>query len=95
MKKIIVTGGNGRFAQELKKIKSHYTFIFKDKKKFNILSSNSIKKNLTKYKPDCVLHLAGLSRPMSLHDKNISKSIDLNIIGTANLVKECNKKILK
>ena len=41
-------------------------------------------------------HLAGLSRPMSIHDKNICKSIDLNIIGTSNLVKICvlfNKKI--
>ena len=28
-KKIIVTGGNGRFAQELKKINSKYKFIFR------------------------------------------------------------------
>ena len=56
----------------------------------NILSVNSIKRNLEKLKPDCVLHLAGLSRPMSIHDKMINKSIDLNIIGTANLVKMCN-----
>lgn len=34
-----------------------------------------------------IIHLAGLSRPMSLHDKNIIKSIDLNIIGTSNVVK--------
>ena len=28
---------------------------------------------------------------MSLHDRNINKSIDLNIIGTSNLVKACNQ----
>ena len=32
---------------------------------------------------------------MSLHNKNIIKSIDLNIIGTANLVKVCIKKKIK
>ena len=95
LNKIIVTGGDGRFAQRLKKIKSKYQFIFRNKKQFNILSLNSIKKNLKKFKPDCVLHLAGLSRPMSIHEKKINQSIDLNIIGTSNLVKVCNQKKIK
>ncbi len=95
LKKIIVTGGNGRFAQELKKIKSRYKFIFRNKKQLNILSITSIKKNLKYFKPDCILHLAGLSRPMSIHDKEINKSIDLNIIGTSNLVKLCNINKIK
>ena len=93
--KILVTGGSGRFAKELKKIRSKYKFIYKNKKELNILSVKSIENNLNKYKPDCLLHLAALSRPMSLHDKNIAKSIDVNIIGTANLVKICSKKNIK
>ena len=32
MIKIIVTGGNGRFAQELRKIKTRYKFIFRIKR---------------------------------------------------------------
>ncbi len=32
---------------------------------------------------------------MSIHDKKINKSIDLNIIGTANLVKICNENNIK
>jgi dTDP-4-dehydrorhamnose reductase len=95
VKKIIVTGGNGRFAQELKKIKSRYKFIFRNKKQLNILSLRSVKNNFKRFKPDCVLHLAGLSRPMSIHDNDINKSIDLNIIGTSNLVKICNEKKMK
>ena len=95
MKRILVTGGNGRFSQELKKIKSNYHFIFRDKKELNILSLNSIKKNIKKFKPNIVLHLAGLSRPMSIHSSNINKSIDLNIIGTSNLVKICNNLKIK
>ena len=91
LKKIIVTGGDGRFANELKKTKSNYQFIFRNKKQLNVLSLNSVKKNFEEIKPDCILHLAGLSRPMDIHEKNLNKSIDLNIIGTANLVKMCNK----
>ena len=57
LKKIIVTGGDGRFAKELKKIKSNYEFIFRNKVQLNILSLNSIQKNFKKFRPDCVLHL--------------------------------------
>ena len=92
MSKILVTGGDGRFAQELKKIKSRYNFIFRNKKQLNILSIKSIKNNINKFKPKIILHLAGLSRPMNIHDKFPDKSIDLNIIGTANLVKVCIEK---
>ena len=46
---------------------------------------------INKIKPKIIFHCAGLSRPMSLHQSNISKSIDLNIIGTANVVKVCKK----
>ena len=97
MLKILVSGGNGRFARELKKIKSKYKFLFKNRKELNILSIKSIEKNFKRFKPNFVLHLAGLSRPMSIHEKQINKSIDINIIGTANLVKMCNlynKKII-
>ena len=92
---IIVTGGDGRFAQELKKVKSKYNFIFRNKKQLDILSTRSIQSNFKKHKPNIILHLAGLSRPMSIHQKMIGKSIDLNIIGTANLVKICSKNKVK
>ena len=95
LKRIVVTGGDGRFAQALKETKSKYKFIFRNKKQLNILSLKSIKNNLKKFKPDCILHLAGLSRPMSDHEKKILKSIDLNIIGTCNIVKLCAEKKIK
>ena len=94
MSKIIVTGSNGRFGKILQKL-NNKKFIFRNKKQLNILSSLSIVKNLKKYKPNYILHLAGLSRPMKIHEENISKSIDLNIIGTCNLVKEASKLGIK
>ncbi len=95
LKRIIVTGGEGRFAKELKKFRTKYNFIYRNKKQLNILSIRSIKSNIKKFKPDGILHLAGLSRPMSIHDKKITKSLDLNIIGTAQLVKACSENNLK
>ena len=93
--KIVVTGGSGRFAQNLKKIKSKYNFIYPSAKSLNIVNLNSIRKFLKKEKPSSVLHLAGLSRPMIQHDKDISESINLNIIGTANLVNICSELKIK
>ena len=95
MKKILVTGGEGRFAKVLKNKKSKFNFIFRNKKQLNILSETSIKNNIKKFKPHYLMHLAGLSRPMKIHDKNIKKSIKLNIIGTANIVRACIEKNLK
>ena len=93
--KIVVTGGSGRFAQSLKKIKCKYNFIYPSKKKLNITNISSISRFLEKTKPKSVLHLAGLSRPMIEHERNINKSINLNIIGTSNLVNVCSKLKIK
>ena len=55
----------------------------------------SIERAITSYKPKIILHCAGLSRPMKIHHNDISKSIELNIIGTANLTKACEKNNIK
>ena len=93
--KIVITGGSGRFGSELKKIKNKYKLLFPNKRKLNILNSNSIKKYLKTQKPKYLLHLAGLSRPMEIHEKHVGKSIDLNIIGTANITKACSELGIK
>ena len=94
-KRIVITGGEGRFAITLKNSKTNLNIFFPSKKKLNILSLRSIENYLKKIKPKYVLHAAALSRPMNIHNKNISKSIDLNIIGTANVVKICEKYRIK
>ena len=94
-KRIIVTGGNGRFAKVLKKNNKKFKIFFPDKKTLNILSEKSIKAYIKKNNPDYLLHCAALSRPMIIHDKNIKKSININIIGTSNVVKVCSEFNLK
>jgi len=95
MKKIVITGGSGRFGNILRKIRSRNKLFFPDKKKLNIKNFKNIRNYLTKIKPNILIHLAGLSRPMNIHDKDIKKSIDLNIIGTANITKACEEKNIK
>ena len=94
-KKIVFTGGNGRFGQVLQKAKlSNYKVFFPKKSQLDITNYNSVKKYIKKIKPKILIHMAALSRPMNIHDKNIIKSINLNIIGTANITKVCaNNKI--
>ena len=95
IKKIAVTGGDGRFAKILKKNNTKLNLIFASKKELNILNLNTIIKFVKKNKPKIIMHCAGLSRPMGIHEKNIKKSIDLNIIGTANITKVCEMFNLK
>ena len=93
--KIVITGGSGRFGFELKKVKNKYKLLFPDKRELNILNLKTIKKYLRSKKPNYLIHLAGLSRPMQIHEKHINKSIDLNIIGTANITKACSELGIK
>ena len=93
--KIIVTGGSGRFGQALKKIKTKHNVFYPNKNELNILKYNSILDCIKKNKAQIIIHLAGLSRPMKVHEDEIAKSIDLNIIGTSNITKACAKKNIK
>ena len=95
LKKIVITGGDGRFAQILKKDNNKLNILYPGKKELNVLYIISINKYLKKNKPKYLIHAAALSRPMSIHEKQISKSIDLNIIGTCNVVKACSDLKIK
>lgn len=90
--RIVFTGGTGRFARSFKKEekKTRFKFFFPKKKELDILKLNSITTFLKRKKPKYLIHMAGLSRPMALHEKDISQSIDKNIIGTANITKICS-----
>ena len=69
MKKIIITGGSGRFGTILKKQKTKFKLFFPNKKELNIKNFSSVKNYFNKKKPNTVIHLAGLSRPMNIHNK--------------------------
>ena len=95
MKKIVYTGGSGRFSEVFKRVKHRYNILYPSKKQLNIESYDKIVKYLEKSKPNYLIHCAALSRPMKIHEENISKSILTNIIGTANIVRACSLKNIK
>jgi len=95
MKKIVITGGSGRFGSLIKKYQIKHKLFFPTKEELDILNEKKIETYLNKIKPDILVHLAGLSRPMKIHHENISKSIQLNIVGTANITKCCYKRNIK
>jgi dTDP-4-dehydrorhamnose reductase len=69
--------------------------FFPGKTTLDITNFKSIQKYIKLKRPNIVIHLAGLSRPMNIHDRQIQKSIDLNIIGTSNITKACAEKNVK
>jgi len=96
-KKIVFTGGTGRFGIIFKKKynKKKFNILFPSKENLNILNIKSIRKYLNLKKPKYLIHAAALSRPMTLHENDIAKSIDLNIIGTSNITKICSELNIK
>ena len=96
MKKIIFTGGSGKFGKVFKNFHFNKRNIFYPSSKiFDITNMKKMEKFIKKIKPKLIIHAAAISRPMELHEKNIIKSINTNIIGTANLVNIFKKYKIK
>ena len=94
-KKILINGGDSRFCFYLKKKFNHKNVIYTNRKKLDILNYRQLIKILKKNKIKIFIHIAALSRPMDIHEKNIDLSIVTNIIGTANIVRACKKLKIK
>ncbi len=96
MKKIIFTGGSGKFGKIFKKFNSNKTNIYyPSSNTFDITNLKKMEKFIKKIKPKFIIHAAAISRPMDLHEKNIQKSVSTNIIGTSNIVNLCQKYKIK
>ena len=96
MKKIIFTGGNGKFGKIFKKFHFNKKNIYYPSSNvFDVTNIIKMEKIIKKIKPKFIIHAAAISRPMNLHEKNIKKSISTNIIGTSNVVNLCQKYKIK
>jgi dTDP-4-dehydrorhamnose reductase len=101
MKRILVTGGAGRFATNIKKYSEElgYSVLAPDRKQMNVINFWDCEKYFyaNQFDFDYVIHAAGLSSPMRRHEENPTESIQKNIIGTANVTLHCerfSKKII-
>ena len=96
MKKIIFTGGSGKFGKIFKKFNFGRTNIYyPSSNTFDVTNLKKMEKFIKKIKPKVIVHTAAVSRPMELHEKKIEKSINTNIIGTSNIVNLCHKYKIK
>ena len=96
MKKIIFTGGSGKFGKVFKRFYSKKKNIYYPSSKiFDVTNLKKMETFIKKIKPKYIIHCAAISRPMDLHEKRIERSINTNIIGTSNIVNLCYKYKIK
>ncbi len=95
MKKIIFTGGSGKFGRVFKKLNSKKNIYYPSSNIFDVTNLKKMERLIKKIKPKFIIHAAAVSRPMDLHEKDIQKSISTNIIGTSNIVNLCQKYRIK
>ena len=86
-KKILLIGGSGNLGSSIINSRLFDNLYSPKKKKLNILNRKSIQKILEKNMFDKIIHCAAMARIVDC-EKNISKAINVNILGTFNLVKE-------
>ena len=95
MKKILISGGKGKFAEALIQANKKYKIYAPTKNQMNILSPSSISNYMSKKKIDYFIHAAAFTTPMNQHRIQLKKSIQTNIIGSANVALYCIKKNIK
>ncbi len=84
--KIIFTGGNGLLGTTFRKFRSDIKYV--DIEDFDITDYESMKAWFEPDGFDLMVHCAAFTSPPSI-DKDPVKAIEVNIIGTANVVKLC------
>lgn len=84
--RIIFTGGSGLLGSEFKKIKPDIDYP--SSKDFNVTNYKQMKKYATRISCNLIIHAAAFTSPPRI-DKDPLKGLEVNIAGTANVVKLC------
>ena len=84
--KIIFTGGSGLLGSEFKKILPNVRYP--SSKEFNVTDYLQMRNYIEENGAELIIHAAAFTSP-PLIDKNPTKALDVNIIGTSNIVKLC------
>tara|TARA_R100001509_G_scaffold139636_2_gene94118 strand:+ start:79 stop:792 length:714 start_codon:yes stop_codon:yes gene_type:complete len=89
-KKILISGGLGKFAKQLllqgsKKFEIHAP----SRQDMNISSPRHLYSHIIRFNPDYFIHAAAMTRPMRNHEISPIKSMKTNIEGTCNVVEAC------
>jgi len=82
----IFTGGSGLLGSEFRKIRPDINYP--SSKEFNITDYDQMKKHVESNGCELIVHAAAYTSP-PLIEKNPLKALEVNIIGTSNIVKLC------
>jgi dTDP-4-dehydrorhamnose reductase len=88
--KILITGGTGTLGKELIKLlkNTNYKIFSPSSQELDVIDFSSCKVWFEKISPDLVIHCAAFTNIREC-EINFSNCIDVNIIGTSNVVKNC------
>ena len=95
MSKILISGGNGKFAKQLVKFNTDHKLFTPSKNEMNVTDIKNIDSFVCKVNPNIFIHAGAMTRPMVIHENDPDKSIINNIIGTSNVVLVCMKYNIK
>jgi dTDP-4-dehydrorhamnose reductase len=84
--RIIFTGGSGLLGSEFKKIRPDIDYP--SSKQFNITDYNQMTQYVQSNGCDLLIHAAAFTSPPMV-DKNPLQALQVNVVGTANIVKLC------
>jgi dTDP-4-dehydrorhamnose reductase len=90
--KILVTGGSGLLGHELQKLIPEALFPPRDE--FDVTNPEQIERYVIGKDIELILHAAAFTSPPKV-DEDPVRGIDVNIIGTAHLVKLCCREKIK
>jgi dTDP-4-dehydrorhamnose reductase len=85
---VIFTGGSGLLGSEFRKLRTDV--LYPPAGEFNVTNYDQMECFASKHGCDVVIHAAAFTSP-PLVDKNPEKALDVNIVGTANIVRLCMK----
>ena len=93
--KILISGGEGKLAKEIKKCSSKFDIICPSKNEMNLNNITAIEYYINNFQPKYFIHAGAYTKPMQKHQDNPEQSIKTNIIGTCNVVLACLKSQIK
>ena len=85
---VIFTGGSGLLGSEFRKIAPE--FLYPSAAEFNVTDYAQMERYAAGHGCDRVIHAAAFTSP-PLVDKDPMKAVEVNIVGTANVVRLCQK----